>query len=1104
MMDPKKAVQVTEHVHVELSYGPRTGIHRMEVMDIGDEDLVLGVPWIDRAKVTLKWEPQPHVDYNFTIVTGQDRKIVGDKPYRPSKTTLEYYARYGMGSQPQQQLKMSQPQFSRALQVKVTESQPQSSQGKRRRRPKKRTQGGQEKSQPQPQRVPEVKLISARVFRQLAKKEVTGVLRLSQPQFSQPQIHPRVSTAQITTGTGRKSQITDEIKEHVPKEFWPYSDVFSKEQAMKLPPHRKFDHKITLVEGATPPHGPLYALSPVELDVLKKYLDEMQEIGFIRPSQSPAAAPILFVKKKDGSLRLCVDYRGLNNVTVKNRYPLPLISELLNRLGSAKFFSRIDLRNAYHQIRIAEGEEWKTAFRCRYGLFEYLVMPFGLTNAPATFQYLVNTQFHDMIDDFVIVFLDDIMIFSKTREEHTKHIQRVLQRLREGKLYAKAEKCEFYQKKTEFLGYVISADGISMDEKKVNAILEWPEPKNLNELRSFLGFCNYYRHFIRGYSRIVLALTESTKTKDAKPFQFTDRERLAFEDIKEAFRNGDILHFADLTKPYTVETDASDSAIGAILSQLIDGRLVPIAFFSRKLLPAEQNYEIHDKELLAIVSAFHEWRQYLEGAQHPITIVTDHQPLVYFNTKRQLTRRQARWMLFLTSFVFEITYRPGKKGEKPDALSRRPDYEITEEDRQHNYLQLLSLPTASLLRLGSTKINTLVPTLVNDIVKAQKTDEYCIVKNKTWNMSNTDREQHWTRQNGTFYYDGKIFVPAGQPRLQVLQLCHDNKLAGHPGRRKTLDLVQRHFWWPTIRSFVNHFVASCESCQRNKIRRHKPYGLLRPLPIPELPWHSVTMDFIETLPDSDGYNSIIVFVDKFTKMAIFEPCRNDITTLDLAYIFLKNVLAKHGIPSTIVSDRGSKFTSAFWRDVCTTLGIDRRLSTAAHPQTDGQTERVNALLEEYLRAYVDHLQTNWAELLPLAEFAYNNSAHSSLGGKSPFFVNFGFNPRFSFDTPDYTPGMEAKSYLDVIFEAREQVKQSLQEAQENHRKYYDRKHAPGPRFKPGDRVGLDTRNLSTQRPMKKFDVRYIGPIEVEQVLSPVTYRVKLPKDFHIHNVFHVN
>lgn len=352
----------------------------------------------------------------------------------------------------------------------------------------------------------------------------------------------------------------------VPLKYHDYLDVFNEESANTLPEHRgPVDHAIPLMGNEQPPFGPIYALSQDELKALSIYIKENLDNGFIRRSSSPAGAPILFVKKKDGSLRLCVDYRGINKITVKNRYPLPLINELMDRLSTAKTFTKLDIRNAYHRIRIAEGDEWKTAFRTRYGLFEYQVMRFGLTNAPASFQGFINDVLREYLDLFVVVYLDDILIYSETEELHTVHVSLVLSKLRKAGLYAKADKCEFDVNEVEFLGFRVGTEGVSMDPAKVACIMDWPVLKSAHEIQVFLGFANFYRRFIKGYSKLTVPLTKLLK-KDT-PFIWNKDSNHAFEQLKIKFTTAPILQHFDPSLPITVETDASDFAIAGVLSQ---------------------------------------------------------------------------------------------------------------------------------------------------------------------------------------------------------------------------------------------------------------------------------------------------------------------------------------------------------------------------------------------------------------------------------------------------------------------------------------------------------------------------------------------------------
>jgi len=459
------------------------------------------------------------------------------------------------------------------------------------------------------------------------------------------------------------------VPDTVPPEYRDYTDVFSKVKASELPPHCNYDLKIDLEEGTSPPLGTLYSLSPVELSALRTFINENLNTGFIRPTASSHAAPVLFIKKKDGSLRLCIDFRGLNKITKKDCYPLPLISDLLDSPSCAKIYSKINLRHAYHLVRIAPGNEWKTAFRTRYRSYEWLVMPFGLTNAPAAFQRFVNTIFTDMLDVCVVVYLDDILIYSEDMESHKQHIREVLRHLRLHGLFAKLEKCEFHSDSVEYLGYCLSPEGLTMSLDKIQTISNWPEPRKVKDVQSFLGFANFYCQFIFNYSDIVVPLTRLTR-KDA-PWNFSEDCRRSFNALKHTFTTAPILtHFIPDT-PIIMETDASDYAVAGILSiTCADGEIHPVAYYSRTLTAPELNYDTHDKELLAIFEAFQNWHHYLEGSASPIDVVTDHKNLEYFSTSKVLSHRQARWSEFLSQFNLVICFHPRKLSAKPDALTR--------------------------------------------------------------------------------------------------------------------------------------------------------------------------------------------------------------------------------------------------------------------------------------------------------------------------------------------------------------------------------------------------------------------------------------------------
>jgi transposase InsO family protein len=942
----------------------------------------------------------------------------------------------------------------------------------------------------------------------------------------------------------------DDPLEQVPGEFRQFLPIMGKEAAEALPDHAPYDMRIELKGGENPPWGPIYPLSEHELETLREWLKEMLRTGKIRRSTSSAGSPILFVPKPNGrGLRLCVDYRGINRVTIPNRYPLPLMQELQDRIQGAQWFTKMDLKNGFHLIRIREGDEWKTAFRTRYGLYEFLVMPFGLMNAPATFQDMMNHIFRDIIDLGLLVYMDDLLIYAKTTEEHDNIVREVLKRLQSNKLAVSPEKCVWRQQEVEFLGYLVGREGIKMSHEKVEALLEWKSPSSLTEVQSFLGFANFYRRFIRNYSQIARPLTELTKSS-AKDWKWTTEAELAFHELKARFTSAPILAHFNPQKPVIVETDASDFALGAVLSQRDNENLLhPVAFHSRKFTPAEINYEIHDKELLAIVDAFKHWRRYCEGAIHQIHVFSDHQNLEYFTTTKVLNRRQARWAQELAGIDFKIFFRPGSQNGKPDALSRRSEYRPMKggsEDQPITTIlhpshfsgristagpgtiyvssaaQLVSTPVrkwnedfASLVREAGKK-DPKYRKALEDLEKeaasagpmpngSLNAEEEAVLPCEEQRPGRTAGEVILGILEGLLYRKGLLWVPDDKDLiLKILESEHDTKVAGHMGQDKTIELIRRNFWWPRMDERIIDFVRSCTECQKNKAARHQPYGLLHPLELPYAPWQSIAMDFITDLPLSDGCDQLWVIIDRFTKMAHFLPLLKDGKTAnDLAKIFAREVWRHHGLPSDIVSDRDSRFTSEVWKEFLRLSDIRPRMSTAFHPQTDGQTERLNQTIEAYLRSFVNHEQDDWAGLLPMAEFAYNNSVTMATG-LSPFYANYGFHPAATNPAAAHLLNPASKVYAHWMHAVHEKTRESLEEAQERMRRYSDPKRKDNPAYQVGDLVMLNGRNIQTRRPSRKLDHKNHGPFQIERIVSPLAVKLTLPRKWKIHDVFHVS
>jgi transposase InsO family protein len=883
---------------------------------------------------------------------------------------------------------------------------------------------------------------------------------------------------------------SEEEAKLVPERYHDFLDRFQKKAATALPPHRPgIDCKIDLLPGTSPPHAKIYPLSESELKELRNWLDENLAKGFVRPSTSPAGAPILFTKRKTGLLRLCHDYRALNAVTIKDRYPIPLTNEIIDRLKGAKYFTTFDLRNGFNNIRIAPGDEWKTAFKTRYGSFEALVMPFGLTNAPATFQRFVNSIFHDMTDTQLIVYLDDIAIFAETLEELRRRTKEVLKRLRDNHLFLNPSKCHWEKTEIEYLGLIVGGGEVHMDPKKTDAIASWPAPKTVKELQAFLGFANFYRRFIHKYSEIARPLFNLlTKSKE---WSWDEDQQGAFQELKSAFKEEVVTLLPDPEKPYFLETDSSDYAQGGVLSQTNDeGSLKPIAFFSKTMLPAERNYDIHDKELLAIVKCFKEWRQYLEGSKHQVTVYSDHRALKTFMTNKTLNRRQARWSTFLAEFDFQIEFRPGKQNSKPDLLSRRPDLKPeTEPEKEGSLLKAHHFASAAKLVASDQEIILQLRETWSKIIPFTREDDAAYA-DAVWN-------------NGVLTKNGLLLVPNDESRRAILELRHDSLIAGHPGRARTLELVSRDYWWPQMTKYVNRYVDGCDTCQRTKPRLHKPAGLLNPLEVPEGEWTDIAYDFIVKLPPSRGFDSILTVVDRFTKRAHFIPCNESINAEGTADLFLQHVWKLHGTPLHTVSDRGTQFNNRFLHRLYERLGISPALSSAYHPQTDGQAERANQGVEQYLRLFSGFRQDDWVDLLPMAEFSWNNSVNTTTG-MTPFFADHKYHPTMTNYPSSIVHVPAADEYADRLHDVRQEIESMIKLSQGKQKSAADQSRSDAPEYKTGDRVWLSRRNIKTSRPSDKLDYRHLGPYAIKKVISPVAMELDLPPSMKIHPVFHTS
>ena len=884
-----------------------------------------------------------------------------------------------------------------------------------------------------------------------------------------------------------------------------YRDVFAL-SSQELGRTRLMSHSIDT--GTTHPVSlPARRLPWASRETARRIVSDMLDQGVIEESTSPWSAPIVLVAKKDGSMRFCVDYRRLNDVTVKDPYPLPRVDDTLDALGGARYFSTLDLCSGYHQLPMNDADREKTAFSTPDGHYHFNVMPFGVCNGPSSFQRLMGAVLRGLQWQICLVYLDDIIVFARTFTEHLCRLRQVFSRLRSANLRLKPSKCFLFRPEVEFLGHVVSDKGVHTDPAKVAKIVSWSEPQSKPEVRAFLGFCGYYRRFVRDFASVSKPLT--TLTRDDVSFSWTPQCTDAFRHLKTALSSAPVLlypRFQPDAPRFVLDVDASGVGLGAVLSQADEeGRERPIAFASRLLSSTERRYSATKLELLGVVWAFGHFRCYLLG--RPFLVRTDHRALQHLSTFKDPSAIIARWLEFLSEFTYEVNYRQGRAHANADALSRQ------------------SAPRQCVASVAEPPVPLPTPFVQRrrwapaDWAAAQSIDEDLVLFQSwlrihppqclpSFNGVSPDLHAYWRARDQFFIEHGVLCRrfeddnPCSEPltqilvprhlRPEILQEYHD--YAGHAGVHRTCGQLRQRFHWYGLKRDAEDWVASCESCSKRKKPVHRGRGAPLQVTWAGSPFERIAMDLIPGLPETAGGNRhILVVVDYFTKWVEAYPLkRMDANTI--ASVFVSEFVARFGAPQSLHTDQGRNFDSAVFKEVCALLGIKKTRTTAYHPAGDGLVERFNQTLEALLSHYVASHQRDWDTQLPAMLMAYRATPQSSTG-YTPAYLLFGrelcLPQDVAYGLPSADAARDEPSYVQTLRQklahAHSCVRKKLASVHKHQARLHDAGAVPV-RFAPGDLVWL----LVPAVPVgtaPKLSKLWRGPFTVRDRLSDVVYRI---------------
>ena len=828
-------------------------------------------------------------------------------------------------------------------------------------------------------------------------------------------------------------------------------------------------HKIILEENAQPFFIPNYRLPISQRATVEEMIKDMKREGIVRPSKSPYNSPLLLVPKKDGSWRMVIDYRKLNKQTVPDRFPMPVINDVLAQLGGAKIFSSLDLMSGYWQIPLEEESKHLTAFSSHQEHLEFNVLPFGLTNAPLAFMRAMMQVLGDIKN--VLIYIDDIIVFNNDLDSHLQTLKEVLERLQYAGLKLKVKKCQFLSRELEYLGHKLNKDGLHMQEGKVKAIVEYPAPTTIKALRRFLGMIGYYRPFIQNFAKIAYPLTNLLKSETT--FEWKEEQKEAFEKLKNCLTRDPILVYPDFKKDFYLACDASNTGLGAVLLQKDKTRMRAVSYASRVLNSTEQRYSTTEKECLGVVWGLKKFRHLILG--YKVHILTDHKPLLDLFRKRDFINNQKfnRWFLSVLEYGPEFKYIPGQYNTLADGLSR------AFEDEERDQIQTLECFTCQVVDLDmdivrqEQKKDPDIRQIMGDILLDENSrPDYRIIDDTVYKKPNCVDKA------------ARLYIPTTLIP-EILKLVHDHKTAGHPGEGKTMKNVTRNYYWPNCRKNVEEYVKKCDICQKHKGNVNVSAPLER-YPTELTPFQVVAMDFLGPLPTTIRENKyLLVFIDHLTRYVEIIPVKNRLAST-VAEALKHRIIARHSCPQVLISDNAQEFTSELLQKLCDFYDIKKVEITPWKPSSNGAVERANGRIKTVLRTVITPDTVDCDVYIDNVQMVLNNTVNSTVG-ESPHFLLYGYEKRLPLSLlDDAKPPAKCYNYDDYItnrifnyYHVVRKTRDLLKKGQATYDRYY--KSSPKKNIVEGTKVYV--LNMTKQGPNVKVSPKFEGPFRVMSALK---------------------